>query len=103
MLMSDVDLKPSSNTLYHNEELKSLTRYSFNKVHKRAKLKSSISRLVNILFPKLETLVPPLHMKFIYAMLSVFPSAHHIAEVYLTKLSNLLYTASQQGYCYPVS
>lgn len=27
MLMSDVDLKPYSQTLYHNEELKSLIRY----------------------------------------------------------------------------
>ena len=29
MLMSDVDLKSYSNTAYHNEELKSLTRYRF--------------------------------------------------------------------------
>ena len=32
MLMSDVNLKSYSNTLYHNEELKSLTRYRFDKV-----------------------------------------------------------------------
>ena len=31
MLMSDVDLKSYSNTAYHNEELKSLTRYRFDK------------------------------------------------------------------------
>ena len=29
MLMSDVDLKSYTDTAYHNEELKSLTRYSF--------------------------------------------------------------------------
>ena len=29
MLMSDVDLKPYTDTAYHNEELKSLTRYRF--------------------------------------------------------------------------
>ena len=34
MLMSDVDLKSYSNTAYHNEELKSLTRYRFDKVEK---------------------------------------------------------------------
>ena len=47
MLMSDVNLKPYSNTSYHNEELKSLTHYNFNKVKERAKPKTSISRLIS--------------------------------------------------------
>lgn len=98
MLMSDVDLKPYSNTLYHNEELKSLTRYRFDKVRERAKLKSSVSRLVTILFPELEHLVPTLHMKSVYALLTEYPSANHIADAHLTKLSNLLYTASKGRY-----
>ena len=54
MMMSDMNLKPYSHTSYHNEELKSLTRYRFDKVKERAKLKSSVSRLVCILFPELE-------------------------------------------------
>ena len=62
MLMSDVDLKSYSNTVYHNEELKSLTRYRFDKVKERAKLKSSVARLVNILFPELEKLVSSLQV-----------------------------------------
>ena len=98
MLMSDVNLKSYSNTLYHNEELKSLTRYRFDKVQERAKLKQSISRLVNILFPELEKLVPTLHMKSVYALLSEFPSAHHVAEAHLTRLTNLLYEASKGRY-----
>ena len=49
MLLSDAGLKPYTDTAYHNEELKSLTRYRFDKVKERAKLKSSISRLVCIL------------------------------------------------------
>ena len=32
MLMSDMDLKSYTDTAYHNEELKSLTRYRFDKV-----------------------------------------------------------------------
>ena len=98
MLMSDVNLKSYSNTLYHNEELKSLTRYRFDKVQERAKLKQSVARLVNILFPELEKLVPTLHMKSIYALLSEFPSAHHIADAHLTRLINLLYEASKGRY-----
>ncbi len=48
MLMTNKTLKPYSDISYHNEELKSLTRYRFDKVQERAKLKSSVARLVNI-------------------------------------------------------
>lgn len=98
MLMSDVDLKPYSMTSYHNEELKSLTRYRFSKVQERAKLKTSISRLVNILFPELEKLVPTLHMNSIYALLKEFPGASHIADAHLTRLTHLLSDASRKRY-----
>ena len=98
MLMSDVDLKSYSDTLYHNEELKSLTRYRFDKVKERAKLKTSVARLVNILFPELEKLVSTLHMASVYELLSQFPSAKQIASVHLTKLTNLLSTASKGRY-----
>lgn len=98
MLMSDVNLKPYSDTYYHNEELKSLTRYRFDKVKERAKLKTSVSRLVCILFPELEKLVPTLHMTSIYAMLSEFPGATHVASAHLTRLSNLLYETSKGHY-----
>lgn len=98
MLMSDVSLKPYTNIAYHNSELKSLTRYRFDKVKERAKLKTSVSRLVNILFPELEKLFPTLHIASSYALLSELPSAKQIAEVHLTHLTNLLYTASKGRY-----
>lgn len=98
MLMSDVSLKPYTNIAYHNSELKSLTRYRFDKVSERAKLKTSVSRLVNILFPELEKLLPTLHTASSYALLSELPSAKHIADVHLTHLTNLLYTASKGRY-----
>ena len=98
MIMSDVNLKSYSNTSYHNEELKSLTRYRFDKVKERAKLKSSISRLVCILFPELEKLVPTLHIASVYALLSEFPSANAIASSHLTRLTNLLSESSHGRY-----
>ncbi len=98
MLLSDENLKPYSDILYHNEELKSLTRYRFDKVRERAALKNSIARLVNILFPEIEKLVPTLHMKSIYALLLEFPSARHIAKAHLTRLTNLLNEASKGHY-----
>ena len=98
MLMSDVNLKSYSDTSYHNEELKSLTRYRFDKVKERAKLKSSISRLVCILFPELEKLVPTLHIASVYAMLSEFPRAKQVANAHLTRLTNLLSESSKGRY-----
>lgn len=98
MMMSGVNLQSYSNTSYHNEELKSLTRYRFDKVQERAKLKTSISRLVNILFPELEKLVPTLHMVSVYSLLSEFPSAHAIASAHLTRLTNLLSESSRGRY-----
>ena len=98
MLMSDVNLKSYSDTSYHNEELKSLTRYRFDKVKERSALKVSISRLVCILFPELEELVPTLHMASVYTLLSEFPGASYGASAHLTKLTNLLSKASKGHY-----
>lgn len=98
MLLSDAGLKPYTDTAYHNEELKSLTRYRFNKVKERATLKSSISRLVCLLFPELEKLVPTLHIASVYALLEEFPGAKQIAAAHLTRLKALLETASKGRY-----
>lgn len=98
MLMSDVNLKSYSDTSYHNEELKSLTRYRFDKIQERAQLKQSVSRLVTILFPELEKLVPTLHIASVYALLSELPSAGKIASCHLTHLTKLLENASKGRY-----
>jgi transposase len=98
MLMSDVDLKPYTDTAYHNEELKSLTRYRFDKVRERAKLKQSVSRLVTILFPELEKLVSSLHLASVYALLIEFPGAKQVAGAHLTHLKAILSDASKGRY-----
>ena len=98
MLMSDVDLKSYTDILYHNEELKSLTRYRFDKVREVSKLKQSVSRLVNILFPELESLVSSLHLTSIYAILSEFPGAKQIADSHLTHFRAVLKNASKGRY-----
>ena len=72
--------------------------YRFDKVKERAKLKTSVSRLVCILFPELEKLVPQLHMASVYALLSEFPGASYVASAHLTRLANLLSEASKGRY-----
>ena len=98
MLMSDVNLKSYTDTAYHNEELKSLTRVRFDKVRERAKLKTSISRLVCILFPELEKLVPSLHSASAYALLSELPGAKQVAGAHMTHLKAILCNASKGRY-----
>ena len=98
MLLSDVGLKPYTCTAYHNEELKSLTRYRFDKVRERAKLKSFVSRLVCILFPEMEKLVPSLHIASVYTLLEEFPGAKQIADAHLTRLKSVLEAASRGRY-----
>ena len=87
MLLSDAGLKPYTST-----------RYRFDKVKERAKLKSSVSRLVCILFPELEKLVPSLHIASVYALLEAFPGAKQVASAHLTKLKALLEAASKGRY-----
>ena len=98
MLMSDVSLKPYTDTAYHNEELKSLTRYRFDRVRERAQLKQSVARLVCILFPELEKLVSTLHMASVYTLLDEFPGAQQIAAAHLTHLKTVLHGASKGRY-----
>ena len=98
VMFSDRTLKSYSDISYHNEELKSLTRYRFDMVQKRAKLKTSVSRLVSILFPELEKLVPDLHMASVYALLSELPGASYVAGCHMTHLKSLLYKASKGRY-----
>ena len=98
MMKSGVVLSSYTAISYHNEELKSLSRYRFDKVRERARLKQSVSRLVNILFPELEQLVPTLHMASVYAMLAELPGANQIASCHLTHLTSLLSAASKGRY-----
>ena len=98
MLASNVVPTSYTATSYHNEELKSLTRYRSDKVQERAKLRTSVARLVNILFPELEKLVPTLHMNSVYTLLSNFPEAKQIASCHLTRLVHLLSESSKGRY-----
>ena len=73
MPMSDVNLKSYSDTPCHNKEIKPLTRHRFDKAQERAQIKQSVSRLVTILFPELEQIIPAIHITSVYALLFELP------------------------------
>ena len=95
MLISGKGLKPYRAEALRGEDLKSLTRYRFDKVRDRAKLKQSVSRLVCILFPELEKLVPTLHMTSVYALLESYPGARQVAGASEGELRELLAASSR--------
>lgn len=98
MLRSDVNIRLYTKQSWLNEELKSLTRYRLDRVQERAQLKQSIARLVNILFPELDKLVPTIQSPSIYALLRELPSADKIAEAPIEKIREILYEASHGRY-----
>lgn len=98
MLLSDKTLEPYSSESYHNEELKSLSRYRFSLGQDRTRQKVSVSRLACILFPELEKLVSTLHCASIYALLEKFPGAKQVAAASLAQLANLLGKASRGAF-----
>ena len=94
-------LKPYSQVSYFIRELKSLTRltrYRFFLVQDCARLKTSYARLCVILLPELERLVLSLHMASIYALLFELPNTRVISKCHLTRLTNLISTASRDRY-----
>lgn len=97
MLFTD-ESKSYSPVSYQFQELKSLTRHRYRMIGYRSKLKMSITRLIDIIFPELPSLVWSIHQSSSYSLLLECPSATEIAQCHLTKLSNLLSKASKGKY-----
>lgn len=97
MLFTD-DSKSYSPVSYQISELKSLTRHRYRMVGYRSRLKISITRLIDIVFPELSSLVWSIHQASSYAVLLELPSPTDISNCHLTKLTNLLSKASKGKY-----
>lgn len=95
MLISD-NLNPYIPVSYHISELKSLTRHRFRLVKENSKFKTSLVRLVDIVFPELTKVVSSVAQKSCLALLSELPSAKEIAECNLTHLTHLLLNNSNK-------
>jgi transposase len=79
-------------------DLKALIRHRSRLKSMRTRLRLSVSRLVNILFPELCGSVWSIHQASSYAMFLEFPTASSIADCHLTRLGNLLGAASRGKY-----
>ena len=97
MLLSD-ESKSYSPSSYQIQELKSLTRHRYRMVGYRTRLKISITRLLDIVFPELEGFVWSIHQNSSYNLLLNLPTPQEISSCHLTKLTNLLKNASRGKY-----
>lgn len=89
---------PHTPALYHIEELKVLTRHRSRLIDNRSKLKISINRLLDVIFPELSSIVWSIHQTSVYQLLSELPNPTAISQCHLTKLTNVLKQGSKGKY-----
>lgn len=82
-------------------KLRTLSRFRFDIVHSKSRLKTQLTGCVDLLFPELYNFFKGnLHLKSAYAVLSTFPSARAISKVRIDTLTKTLATASRGSYSY---
>ncbi len=80
-------------------ELKSLCRYRHNLMNMRTKSKIQLGSYVDQLFPELNSFFKDnIHINTSYQLLKQYSNPYDIANVNLTKLSNILISASRGKY-----
>ena len=92
------NLKPYIPVSYHKKELKSLARYRFRLVKDCSQLKLSFARLINLIFPELESIVPQIQVNSIYQLMNQYPDTTAISNAHLTSLTTLLSKHSRGHY-----
>lgn len=93
-LLRATDSNPTHNELYHNYELKSLTRYKSSLKNDRIKLKNAIVGYIDLIFPELAKVCKDVFCKYTLEVLKEYPSADKIAKANLTRITNLIKKAS---------
>lgn len=97
MLFSD-ESKSYSPSSYQIQELKSLTRHRYRMIGYRSKLKLSVTRLIDIIFPELPDFVWSIHQNSSYQLLLELPSPEDIQKCHLTHLTHILSKTSRGKY-----
>lgn len=92
------EFEPFTIKSYHISELKSLTRYRQSLVSDRSRLKNSVKRLINILFPEYDEMFSDIHGETSYAILTEFPGNNELAKANIVKLTNIIVKASNNRY-----
>lgn len=93
-LLRATDSNPTHNELYHNYELKSLTRYKSSLKSDRVKIKNAIVGHLDLVFPELSRICNDVFCKYTLEVLKEYPSTGKISKANLTRLANIIKKAS---------
>lgn len=92
------DASPHASVSYHIEELKVFTRSRSRLIEHRGKLKISLSRLLDVVFPELATLVWSTNQNSVHHLLLELPNTQAIAHCRIDRLTNILSDSSRGKY-----
>jgi transposase len=92
------DASPHASVSYHIEELKILTRNRSRLVEHRSRLKVSLNRLIDTIFPELPALVWSRNQKSIHCLLLELPNPQAIARCRIDRLTHILSEGSHGKY-----
>ena len=98
MMLITEDIKPYSPVSYHISELKTLTRHRFRMVQERSRLKISYTRIIDIVFPELHSVVWTITQKSMLLTLLELPNTVALSQCHLTRFVNLLEKNSHGRY-----
>ncbi|MBQ3292988.1 IS110 family transposase [Candidatus Saccharibacteria bacterium] len=98
MLRNGTGFRPVISIPYNSEELKSLSRYRTVLVKNRSKERTSVKRLINILFPEYEHFFCHIHCLTSYTVLSKYPGKDSLAICKIPALTKILRSVSKGYY-----
>lgn len=97
MLFSDESI-PTLTPSYQIQALKSLTRHRFRLIGYRGKLKVSLARIIDVVFPEFPDFVWSINQKSSHELLLELPTPNAIAGCHLTRLPNLIWKGPHGKY-----
>lgn len=77
------------------EELKILTRHRFRFGRRLAEFRTQYTRILDIIFPELTSVVSDKHSKYVLEILKKYPSASQISSAHLKSLTAIIYNSSK--------
>ena len=98
MVRNGTGFRPVISIPYNSEELKSLSRYRTVLVRNRSKEKTSVRRLINILFPEYEHFFYHTHRLTSYTVLSAYPGKDSLSICRTPALTKILRSTSKGYY-----
>lgn len=98
MLRNGTGFRRAISIPYNVEELKSLSRYRMALVKNRSREKTSVKRLINILFPEHERFFRDVHCPTSYAVLYAYSGKKELSKCHILSLAKILRSASKGYY-----